>query len=186
MRLVAFLHDLPLALLVGWAYRDDLGANPIDSVTRWLGIWTLRLLLVSLSMTPLRILFGLSWPITLRRLLGLFAFFYATVHLLAYLTFDQVWDIGLVVKDVAKATTLPIAVAGGLTSETLAPLDLQNLDDLPQFAGENTTTEFLCRWVHGMLARRLGPRPDATLRVILVESPNAWAAYEAALLAEEG
>lgn len=69
--------------------------------------------------------------------------------------------------------------------ETLAPLDLQNLDDLPQFAGENTTTEFLCHWVHSTLTRRLGARPEAGLRVTLVESPNAWAAYEAPMLLEE-
>ena len=62
--------------------------------------------------------------------------------------------------------------------ETLAPLDYQNLDEVPAFAGENTTTEFLCRWIHRALARQLGPRPDARLRVTLVESPNAWAGYE--------
>ncbi|MGE3268692.1 MAG: 6-pyruvoyl tetrahydropterin synthase family protein [Chloroflexota bacterium] len=65
--------------------------------------------------------------------------------------------------------------------DTLAPLDLQNLDDLPQFTDANTTTEFLCRWIHQALVGRLGARPDASLRVTLVESPNAWAAYEAAL-----
>jgi 6-pyruvoyl-tetrahydropterin synthase len=62
--------------------------------------------------------------------------------------------------------------------ETLAPLDYQNLDEVPAFAGENTTTEFLCRWIHRALASQLGPRPDARLRVTLVESPNAWAGYE--------
>ncbi len=65
--------------------------------------------------------------------------------------------------------------------ETLAPLDYQNLDELPEMAGRVTTTEFLCRWVHQALGRRLGSRPDARLRVTLVESPNAWASYEAAL-----
>lgn len=65
--------------------------------------------------------------------------------------------------------------------ETLAPLEYQNLDGVPALAGENTTTEFLCRWIHGALGGRLGPRPDARLRVTLVESPNAWAAYEEAL-----
>ena len=65
--------------------------------------------------------------------------------------------------------------------ETLAPLEYQNLDEVPAFAGENTTTEFLCRWIHGALGRRLGPRQDARLRVTLVESPNAWAAYEGSL-----
>ena len=65
--------------------------------------------------------------------------------------------------------------------ETLAPLDYQNLDEVPALAGANTTTEFLCRWIHQALARRLGPWPGAQLRVTLVESPNAWAGYEAAL-----
>ena len=68
--------------------------------------------------------------------------------------------------------------------ETLAPLDYQNLDDVPALAGQNTTTEFLCRWIHEALAARLGPRPDARLRITLVESPDAWAAYEEALPAE--
>jgi len=62
--------------------------------------------------------------------------------------------------------------------ESLAPLDYQNLDEVPELAGENTTTEFLCRWIHQALSRQLGPRPDARLRVTLVESPNAWAGYE--------
>jgi 6-pyruvoyltetrahydropterin/6-carboxytetrahydropterin synthase len=65
--------------------------------------------------------------------------------------------------------------------ETLAPLDYQNLDEVPALAGANTTTEFLCRWIHAALVGRLGVRPDALLRVTLVESPNAWASYEAPL-----
>jgi 6-pyruvoyl-tetrahydropterin synthase len=65
--------------------------------------------------------------------------------------------------------------------ETLAPLDYQNLDELPDLAGQNTTTELLSRWIHQALSRRLGPRPEAQLRVTLVESPNAWAGYEAEL-----
>lgn len=67
--------------------------------------------------------------------------------------------------------------------ETLAPLDYQNLDDLPALTGENTTTEFLCRWIHAALVSKLGARSDAQLRVTLVESPNAWAWYEALLSA---
>ena len=69
--------------------------------------------------------------------------------------------------------------------ETLAPLEYQNLDELPELAGRNTTTEFLCRWVHEALAARLDPRrsstrwgTDARLRITLVESPTAWASYE--------
>ena len=64
----------PLAALVWRLFTDPLVTNPIDVATDTLGDWTLRILLLSLTMTPLRILFGLSWPVTLRRLLGLFAF----------------------------------------------------------------------------------------------------------------
>ena len=62
--------------------------------------------------------------------------------------------------------------------ETLAPLDYQNLDEVPDLAGQVTTTEFLCRWVHDRLAARLGPPAGARLRITLIESPTAWASYE--------
>ena len=60
----------PLAGLLWRGFNDDLSANPISFVTNWLGDWTLRLLLASLAVTPLRIVFGWSWPVSLRRLLG--------------------------------------------------------------------------------------------------------------------
>jgi len=78
----------PLALLGYRAWTDDLGANPISFVTNTLGDWTLRILLASLAMTPLRIVFGLSWPITLRRLLGLFAFAYVCLHFSVWIVLD--------------------------------------------------------------------------------------------------
>ena len=99
----------PLALLGHRAWTGDLGANPIDFVTRWLGIWTLRLLLASLTMTPLRILFGLSWPITLRRLLGLFAFFYALLHFGVWIVLDHFFDWPTMAEDVVKR---PFMTAG--------------------------------------------------------------------------
>ncbi|MEK7204815.1 MAG: sulfoxide reductase heme-binding subunit YedZ, partial [candidate division NC10 bacterium] len=60
---------LPLLFLLSWTVTGDLTANPISFITNHLGQWTFRLLLASLAMTPLRILFGMSWPVTLRRLL---------------------------------------------------------------------------------------------------------------------
>ena len=60
----------PLLALAWWTWQGDLTANPISYVTNWLGDWTLRLLLFSLSMTPIRLLSGWGWPVTLRRLLG--------------------------------------------------------------------------------------------------------------------
>ena len=65
--------------------------------------------------------------------------------------------------------------------ESIAPLNYQNLDALPELQGENTTTEFLARWIHGQLAARLGGRAGGRLRVTLVESPTAWAGYEEGL-----
>ncbi len=81
----------PLALL-GWGlWQDTLGANPIEVVTRSLGEWALRFLLLTLLMSPLR---RLGWPqaLRLRRMLGLFAFFYATLHLSSYVVLDQFFD----------------------------------------------------------------------------------------------
>jgi DMSO/TMAO reductase YedYZ heme-binding membrane subunit len=79
----------PIAALGWWTWTADLTANPISFVTNTLGDWTLRILLASLAMTPLRIVFGLSWPISLRRLLGLFAFFYVSLHFLVWLVLDH-------------------------------------------------------------------------------------------------
>ena len=81
----------------------------------------------------------------------------------------------------ADGIVVDIGLLRTVLRETLAPLDYQNLDEVPALAGENTTTEFLCRWIHQALSRRIGPRPEARLRVTLVESPNAWAGYEAAV-----
>ncbi len=78
----------------------------------------------------------------------------------------------------ADGIVVDIGLLRSVLRLTLAPLEYRNLDDVPAFAGENTTTEFLCRWMHGALAGQLGVRAGARLRVTLVESPNAWAAYE--------
>src|ERR1041384_1197182 len=65
----------------------------------------------------------------------------------------------------ADGIVVDIGLLRTVLRETLAPLDYQNLDTVPELAGENTTTEFLARWIHQALARRLGPRPDAQVRV---------------------
>jgi len=78
----------------------------------------------------------------------------------------------------ADGIVVDIGLLRTVLRETLAPLDYQNLDEGPALAGANTTTEFLCCWIHQALSQRLGPRGGARLRVTLVESPNAWAGYE--------
>jgi len=83
---------LPLAWLVYALFTDRLGANPIEVVTRSLGEWGLMLLIVTLTMTPLRDASGQTWPVLIRRMLGLFSFFYILLHLNSYLWFDQFFD----------------------------------------------------------------------------------------------
>ncbi|MGH7266678.1 MAG: sulfite oxidase heme-binding subunit YedZ [Candidatus Rokuibacteriota bacterium] len=109
----------PLAVLLYRASADELGANPIDFVTDWLGDWAIRLLLLSLTMTPLRLLFGLSWPVTLRRLLGLFAFFYVALHFGVWLVLDHYFDWGTMGADILKR---PYITAGMTALVLLVPL----------------------------------------------------------------
>lgn len=109
----------PLALLVSRALMGALGANPIEALTRTLGDWTLRLLLASLAMTPLRLLFGVAWPITLRRLLGLFAFFYASLHFSVWIVLDHFFAWEQMFADVLKR---PYITVGLLALTLLLPL----------------------------------------------------------------
>jgi sulfoxide reductase heme-binding subunit YedZ len=110
---------LPLTLLLYQFQTDDLGANPIDYLTRTLGVWTLRILLASLAMTPLRLLFGVSWPITLRRLLGLFAFFYVCLHFAVWIVVDHFFDWEQMLADIVKR---PYITVGVLALTLLVPL----------------------------------------------------------------
>ena len=81
---------------------DTLGANPIETVTRSLGEWTLRFLLITLTVTPLRKYTGWHWLIRLRRMLGLFTFAYGLSHLLTYVWLDQFFDWEAIAKDIIK------------------------------------------------------------------------------------
>jgi sulfoxide reductase heme-binding subunit YedZ len=110
----------PLQAL-GWRLlTDPTVANPIDLATDTLGDWTLRILLASLAMTPLRILTGWSWPVTLRRLLGLFAFFYASLHFTVWLVVDHFFDWPEMGADVLKRPYVTVGVAALLSLLPLA------------------------------------------------------------------
>jgi len=93
---------VPLAWIAARAFQDDLGANPIETLNRYTGDWTLRFLLITLAVTPLRKLSGWHVLIRLRRMLGLFAFFYACLHFLSWIWLDQFFDFDAILKDVAK------------------------------------------------------------------------------------
>jgi methionine sulfoxide reductase heme-binding subunit len=110
----------PLAYLVGCFATGNLGANPIDFVTDTLGDWTLRLLLASLALTPLRILTGYAWPITLRRLLGLFAFAYAAMHFSVWIGLDFFFDWALMAEDILKRPYITVGMTALLLLIPLA------------------------------------------------------------------
>jgi sulfoxide reductase heme-binding subunit YedZ len=120
IRGLTFLLGLvPLARLVWGAYTDSLGANPIEFITRDLGTWTLNFLLLTLAITPLRQMTGLAWIIRLRRMLGLYAFFYVCLHLTSYLWLDQFFDWMAIAKDIVKR---PFITAGFTAFVLLVPL----------------------------------------------------------------
>lgn len=117
---LAFLLCLiPLAHLA-WAFQhDDLGANPIEALTRGLGTWGLNFLLITLAVTPVRKLTGWHWLVRLRRMLGLYCFFYALLHWVSYLWLDQFFDWAEIGKDILKR---PFITVGMLTFLLLVPL----------------------------------------------------------------
>ena len=100
---VLFLLALvPLARLVWLGFHSGLGANPIEFITHSTGDWTLILLLVTLSITPLRKLTRQYWLISFRRMLGLFAFFYGFLHLMTWVWLDKFFDVHEMLHDIAK------------------------------------------------------------------------------------
>lgn len=100
-KIVVFvLAGIPFAALLIRAFQGDLGANPVEEITHVTGEWALRLLIVTLMITPLRHLIGAVWPTRLRRMLGLFAFFYLLLHFLTYAILDASLDPAYIVQDV--------------------------------------------------------------------------------------
>ncbi len=110
---------VPLILLLYDLFFGRLSANPINDITQRTGIWTLRLLMLTLAVTPVRRLTGWSSLVRFRRMLGLFAFFYASLHFLTYLVIDQFFAWDQIVKDVAKR---PFITVGFTTFVLLIPL----------------------------------------------------------------
>jgi sulfoxide reductase heme-binding subunit YedZ len=125
---------VPLARLVVGAFTANLGADPVARITHRTGQATLALLLVGLAITPLRRWTGLLWLVQYRRLVGLFAFFYGTLHLLTYLVLDQSFHIGAMIHDVAKR---PFITMGTLSWLLLLPLALTSTQKAIRKLGKN-------------------------------------------------
>jgi methionine sulfoxide reductase heme-binding subunit len=121
-KLVVLTNSLIPLLLLLWDWsRGQLGANPLEYLTHTTGTLTLIFLCISLAVTPLRKAAGLPWLGQLRRMCGLFAFFYGSLHLLAYTWFDKLFALGVIVKDVAQR---PFITLGMLSWLVMLPLAL--------------------------------------------------------------
>jgi len=111
---------VPLTRLAWGAWQDALGANPIEFIQNSLGTWTLNFLLITLTLSPLRKYSGWHWLLRLRRMLGLFAFCYALLHLASYLWLDQFFDWQAIAKDIVKRPFITVGMAAFILLVPLA------------------------------------------------------------------
>ena len=116
---VFVLSLMPLSILVWNATTGNLSANPIDDITDTTGRWTLRFIMIALAVTPLRRITGWNGVIRLRRMLGLFTFFYGTLHIATYVWLDQFFGFEEIIKDVVKR---PFITAGFFAFVLMIPL----------------------------------------------------------------
>ena len=123
---------IPLAILIGRAVTGDLGANPIEAVTRDLGDWALRFIIIALAVTPARILTGWSVIGRLRRMLGLFAFFYVVLHFMSYVGLDQFFYWTGIWQDIVKRVYITLGMAAVLM---LMPLAVTSTDKMVKKIG---------------------------------------------------
>lgn len=119
---VVFLLSLtPFLFLVNDTIQDQLGANPIEQLHFRLGDWAIRFICIVLALTPIKKLFKQSWPTRFRRMMGLFTFFYASMHLLVYVVLDLSLQWHVFVDEVPKS---PYILVGLFTYSLLIPLAL--------------------------------------------------------------
>lgn len=119
------LSCLPAVWLVYAAFADQLGANPAEALVRSTGDWGLRALCLVLAITPVRTVFGLSALARMRRMAGLFVYFYVVLHLLAYSWFDMGFELEDIAKDIAKR---PFILVGFSAFVLLTPLALTSFN----------------------------------------------------------
>jgi methionine sulfoxide reductase heme-binding subunit len=131
---LALLPFVRLAVSALW-FPDVLGANPAEFITRSLGDWCLRFLLITLAVTPVRRVTGWNWLLRLRRMFGLFAFFYAVVHFTSYIAFDHVFDVVAILKDIVKR---PFITVGFTALVLLVPLAATSTNAMVRRLGAQT------------------------------------------------
>jgi sulfoxide reductase heme-binding subunit YedZ len=134
-KVAIFIAALVPVLRLLWKFRhDDLGANPVEVITHSTGIWTLILLMVTLSITPLRKITKQYWLIGVRRMIGLFAFFYGCLHFTTYIWLDKFFDVHEMIKDVYKR---PFITAGFTAFVLMIPLALTSTKGWIRRLGKN-------------------------------------------------
>jgi len=120
-KLVLFLNAIvPLTLLLWDVYWRKVGANPLEIVTRTTGMLTLLFLILTLAVTPTRKITGLNWLVKFRRMIGLFAFFYGSLHLLTYLWFDRFFNLRSMIGDIAQRPFIAVGMVAFLLMVPLA------------------------------------------------------------------
>ena len=132
---IAFVICLiPLFMLVWDGFHDALGANPIEKITHRTGDWSLRFLLITLTITPLRKIFGWKQLVRLRRMFGLFAFFYVCIHFSIYIVFDHFFDVNEIAKDIVKR---PYVTVGFTAFLLLIPLAITSTNKMMKRMGKS-------------------------------------------------
>jgi sulfoxide reductase heme-binding subunit YedZ len=121
IKIPVFLLCLAPFLRLAWLFwQQDLGPNPLETITHFTGDWAIRLIVATLAITPLRKLLQLPDLIRFRRMIGLFAFFYGCLHLLIYLYFDRLFVFSSILRDVAKRPFITMGMAAFLLMLPLA------------------------------------------------------------------
>jgi sulfoxide reductase heme-binding subunit YedZ len=139
----------PLGRLVFFGFTDRLGANPIEFVTRSTGLWTLVFLCLTLAVTPLRKLSGVNALLRFRRMLGVYTFFYATLHFTTYFWFDKWFDVAAIVKDIGKR---PFITVGFAAFVLLIPLAATSFRAAARKLGRHWQTLHRAVYLIGVLA----------------------------------
>jgi sulfoxide reductase heme-binding subunit YedZ len=134
---------LPFVWLVWGAVNDALGANPAEYLIRATGDWTLRLLCITLAVTPLRVMFGLPELAKLRRMFGLFTYFYVVLHLLCYSWLDMGFEWGDIAEDIVKR---PFILVGFTAFVLLTPLALTSFNRAIRWLGAKRW-----QWLHRLV-----------------------------------
>ena len=124
---VFILCLMPLAMLLAGLYANELGPNPVEAMIRTLGDWGIYFLLIGLAISPARQLLGFSWLIRYRRMIGLFAFFYVSLHFLSYIWFEQFFNINEIISDIIKR---PFITIGFICFLLLVPLAMTSTNGM--------------------------------------------------------